>query len=189
MAPSPESPLHQAQAYRTARRAFIAACEKAHLDAVARVHPAKSADGKPLFMDAAALGPRLAAKAVLVIAYRAKGAKVMTQLLRDGLTPPKETRVVFVHALEPAAFAGAEVKPGWPVAMLGAVATEDLSRVRDLAVLPLEEDAELTQSPTQSLAQRLTQSLAATLPKARITLLPQACDTAAAKAAITKFLA
>ena len=189
MAPSPESPLHQAQAYRTARRAFIAACEKAHLDSVARVHPAKSADGKPLFMDAAALGPRLAAKAVLVIAYRAKGAKVMTQLLRDGLTPPKETRVVLVHAMEPAAFAGAELKPGWPAAMLGAVATEDLSRVRDLAVLPLEEDTELTQAPIQSGAQGLIQSLAASLPKARITLLGPASDSAAAKAAITKFLA
>ena len=54
--------------YRAARRAFIAACDAAHVDAIARLHPAKAADGKPLFMDAAALGPRLAAQALMAIA-------------------------------------------------------------------------------------------------------------------------
>ena len=54
--------------YRSARRAFIAACEAAHVDTVARLHPSRDKDGKPLFMDSAALGPRLAQRAVLAIA-------------------------------------------------------------------------------------------------------------------------
>lgn len=177
MAMPPESPFKQAHAYRAARRAFIAACEAAHVDAIARLHPAKAADGKHLFMDAAALGPRRAAKAVLVIARRAQGAALMTQLLRDGLTPPADTRVVLVHALEPAAFASAKVIPGWPVAMLGAVATEDLSLVRELAVLPLEEGEDLTQA------------LSVSLPKARITLLPVAATSPQVQGAIAAFLA
>ena len=68
----PESPPSQA-AYRTARRAFIAACEKAHVETVARLHPSKGPDGKPLFMDCAAMGPRQAAKAVLAVAYDPAG--------------------------------------------------------------------------------------------------------------------
>ena len=173
---APDSPLKQAQAYRAARRAFIAACEAAHVDSVARLHPSKSADGKPLLMDAAALGPRQAARAVLVIARRAPGAKLITQLLRDGLAPPAGTRVVLVHALEPAAFAGADIKSDWPAAMLGAVATEDLSRVRDLAVLPLEAGGD----PTPVLC--------VSLPKARIRLLPVAATAWQAQAAIAAFL-
>jgi hypothetical protein len=177
MATSPESPLARAQAYRAARRDFIAACEKAHVDTVARVNPAKSADGKPLFMDAAAFGPRHAARAALVIARGPRGSAVMIELLRRGLTPPAGTRVVLVHALEPAAFAGAKVTPGWPSAMLVAVATEDLSRVSDLAVLPLEQGEDLT--PV----------LSASLPKAALTLLPGTESSRAADAAIKKFLA
>jgi len=176
MATPSESPLKQAQAYRAARRAFIAACEKAHLDTVARLHPSKSADGKPLFMDAAAFGPRLAAKAVLVIARRAGGGRLMTQLLGEGLEPPEGARVVLVHALEPAAFAGANIVSDWPAAMLGAVATEDMSRVRDLAVLPLEEGGDPT--PVLSVS----------LPKARIRLLPVAATAWQAQAAIAAFL-
>ena len=176
MAKRPESPLEQAQAYRAARRAFVAACEKAHIDSVSRVNPAKSADSKPLFMDAAALGPRMAPRAVLVIARRGPGAALMTELLREGLEPPAGTRVVLVHALEPAAFAGAEVTPQWPQAMLKAVATEDLSWVRELAVLALEDGGDL--APV----------LSASLPKARISLLPVAPTVQAAQAAIAAFL-
>src|SRR5262245_38167139 len=69
--------------YRAARRAFIAACEAAHVDTVARLHPAKAPDGKPLFMDVAPLGPRTAAKAVLVVGYDAQGTDVLIALLRD----------------------------------------------------------------------------------------------------------
>ena len=54
--------------YRALRRAFIAACEKARIDTVARLHPTKGPDGKPLFMDCAALGPRGASRGVLVVA-------------------------------------------------------------------------------------------------------------------------
>ena len=119
-------------AYRAARRAFIAACEKAHVDTVARLHPAKGPDGMPLFMDCAAMGPRDAAKAVLVVAYDAPGSEIMIALLSR--KPPAGARLVLVHALDPAIFAGVASDPGWPPAMLGAVATEDLSRVRDLAM-------------------------------------------------------
>src|SRR5471032_360395 len=118
--------------YRAARRAFIAACEAAGVDAIARLHPAKGPDGKPLFMDCAALGPRRAAKAMLVVAQNAAGAQILTALLRDALSPPADTKLVLVHALDPAAFAGVPGDPGWPAAMLGAVATEDLSKVREL---------------------------------------------------------
>ena len=56
-------------AYRQSRKAFIEACEKAGADVVGRVHPARGPDGKPLFLDAAAFGPRLAKAGVLVVAY------------------------------------------------------------------------------------------------------------------------
>jgi len=162
-------------AYRKARRAFIAASEAAHVDTVARLHPARDKDGKPLFMDAAALGPRRAAKAMLVVSRGARGSAVMTELLCNGLTPPDGARVVLVHALDPALFAGAKGDPGWPAAMLGAVATEDLSRVRDLGVLPLEDG----EDPTPALC--------VALPKARISLLPVAATAAQAKSVIAAF--
>src|SRR5712672_4287778 len=99
----PESP-HGQVSYRDARRAFIAACEKAHVETVARLHPAKGPDGMPLFMDCAAMGPRDAAKAVLVVAYDAPGSEIMIALLSR--KPPAGARLVLVHALDPAAFAG-----------------------------------------------------------------------------------
>src|SRR3982751_5732972 len=133
-----ESPENR-ETYRAARRAFIAACEKAHIDTVARLHPSKGPDGKPLFMDCAAKGPHHAAKAVLVTAYDAPGSAVMIGLLADGFLAalPPEAKLLLVHALDPAAFAGVKTDPAWPAAMLGAVATEDLSGVRHLAVLAL----------------------------------------------------
>jgi hypothetical protein len=57
------------------------------------------------------------------------------------------------------------------------VATEDLSRVRELAVLPLEDGEDLRPALCDS------------LPKAVLTFLPRADDRAAAEAAIKKFLA
>src|ERR1700704_4668767 len=110
-----ESPDNR-KTYRAARRAFIAACEKAHVDTVARLHPAKGPDGKPLFMDCAALGPRRAAKAVLVVGYDAAGTGMMTDLLQPAL--PVDARLVLVHALDPALFAGVASDPAWPAAML-----------------------------------------------------------------------
>jgi hypothetical protein len=167
--------------YRHARRAFIAACEHAHLDTVARLHPAKSPDGKPLFMDCAAAGPRDAAKAVLVVARGPSGSAILVALLDGGLIPPPGARLVLVHALDPAAFAGVAGDPAndpeWPAAMLKAEVTEDLRKVRALAVLPLEEGGDL--KPV----------LAAQLPDARITTLPVAADADAAWRAIAAFLA
>jgi hypothetical protein len=153
---SPESQM----SYRTARRAFIAACEKAHAETVARLHPAKGPDGKPLFMDSATLGPRRAARAALVIAYDAPGSEILIGLLGSAL--PQHAKLVLVHALDPAAFAGAQGDPAWTAAMLGAVATEDLSHVRHLAVAPLGRNDET-----------LAPILAAHLPNAAITVLPQ----------------
>jgi Protein of unknown function (DUF2817) len=158
--------------YRAARRAFIAACEAAAVDSIARLHPAKDKDGKPLFMDSAALGPRLATRAVLAIASDASGSAVMVGLLKRNPTLPRDTRLVLVHALDPAEFAGVKGDPAWPAAMLAAVATEDLSRVRELAVLPLIT-TENPQAP-----------LAAALPKTVITLLPPATSLRQAEAAI-----
>jgi Protein of unknown function (DUF2817) len=175
-----ESPKDQGRgqkSYRAARRAFIAACEAAHVDPVARLHPAKAPDGKPLFMDCAALGPRRAAKGVLVVAHDAAGTDMLTDLLRK-TAPPPDARLVLVHALDPAAFAGVAGDPAWPPAMLGAVATEDLSRVRDLAVLALGKRDE-----------SLKPALQARLPNAAISVLPPATTAAQAHDVIAMFFA
>ena len=161
--------------YRVARRAFIAACEAAHVDPIARLHPNRGPDGKPLFMDCAAFGPRLATRAVLVIANDAAGSALMVALLKQKPMPPKDGRLVLVHALDPAVFAGVKCDAAWPAAMLAAVATEDLSRVRELAVLPLIRTENL-QAP-----------LAATLPGSVIALLPPVTSLRQAEGAITGF--
>lgn len=178
MAASPESPLAQAQAYRAQRRAFVAACEAAGVDTIARLHPVKAADGKPLFMDSAALGPRLAERAVLAVARDSIGSDLLTGLLKARPELPPQARLVLVHAYDPAFFAGAEPDPDWPAAMLGAVATEDLSRVRALTVLPLA-------MPGDS----LVETLGVRLPGAAITLLVMARDADAAPASVASLLA
>ena len=161
--------------YRHARRAFIAACEAAHLDTVARLHPAKSPDGKPLFMDCAALGPRGASRGILVVGFDARDTTLLIQLLEN---PPKDSRLVLVHAFDPAAFAGVARDAAWPAAMLGAVATEDLSRVRQLGVLALGRADEELKSVLQE-----------KLPQAAIAPLPPARDVTQARAAIAGFFA
>jgi hypothetical protein len=109
MTPNPEA--YFPADYRQARRAFIAACEAAGVDSIARVHPtARGPDGKPLFIDSAALGPRDAEKALLLIAGTHGvegyfGSGVLTGLLREGIRPPPGARLVLVHALNPFGFA------------------------------------------------------------------------------------
>jgi len=140
MAPAAESP------YRAHRRAFIAACEAAGVDAIARVHPARGPDGKPLFMDSAAMGPRHAPRAVLLVSRDAAGSRILTELVRGGVLPPPDARLVLVHALDPAAFAGVPGDANWSRKMLGAVATEDLAKVKDLAILCLNGAGEMQES-------------------------------------------
>ena len=176
MATGPESPENR-MTYRAARRAFIAACEKAHIDTVARLHPSKGPDGKRLFMDCAALGPRGAAKAVLVAGYDAAGTDLLILLL-NGIALPKDARLVLVHAVDPAQFAGAKADPAWPPAMLGAVATEDLSRVRRLALLALGHSDDSLKPAIQE-----------KLPQATIIALPQVSDATKARDAIAAFFA
>jgi hypothetical protein len=167
---SPSSPM----TYRAARRAFIAACEKAHVETVARLHPGKAPDRMPLFMDCAALGPRHAARAVLAAAYDATGSEWLISLLFEPLPP--DCRLVLVQALDPAAFAGLSADPAWAAAALRSVATEDLSRVRHLGVLALNRTDET-----------LRAVLAAQLPQAAVTALPQNATAAEAYAAIAGF--
>lgn len=155
--------------YRAARTAFIAACESVGVDAIARVHPARQADGKPLFVDAAALGPRLAQKAVLVLAHDQPGSAVLAGMM-GALAPPADARLVLVHAPDPAAFGDLA---GWLGASLTAVATEDLSKVAKLRVLNLNGRG---------------LDLAAALPGASIAPLP-ADDIAAARDKILAELA
>jgi hypothetical protein len=124
--------------YRNARKAFISACGKARVDTISRVHPkATGPDGKPLFMDSAALGPRDAKKAVLVVGDGAAASAAMTDLLSGGVALPQGTRLVLVHAFDPFAFAGVPGDRIWSHAMLRAVATEDLAQVTALFVLTL----------------------------------------------------
>jgi hypothetical protein len=125
--------------YRAARRDFIAACEQAGADAICRVHPAPGPDGKPLFCDCASFGPRDAPRALLVIA--AADGRV-TALLRRGLILPKGAKLVAVHALDPHISAwGKPGAPGWPGQTLMAIAAEDLSKVKKLTVLDIEDGA------------------------------------------------
>src|SRR6185312_6919444 len=74
--PSGGGPEDKSFAYRQSRKAFITACEKAGADVIGRVHPARAPDGGPLFLDAAAFGPRLGTAGVLVAAEAAPGAAV-----------------------------------------------------------------------------------------------------------------
>jgi hypothetical protein len=157
--------------YRDCRRAFIAAAEAAHVDTIARLHPSRDKDGKPLFMDSVALGPRLAGRALLAIANGASGSALATQLLKADLPLPPDGRLVLVHAADPAAFAGIGTDSDWSAAMLAAVAREDLSRVRKLAILPLAASA----LPSLSLADAI------------ITLLPAAESLGKARGAIMDF--
>ena len=123
-------------AYRQARRDFISACEGLGADVIARVHPERGPDGKPLFCDCAAFGPRGARHALLVIA----GAETIIALLRTS-SVPAGARLVVVHDPDPYARVwGAnslEAAADWPGKMLAAIATEDLARVKKLTVLDL----------------------------------------------------
>ncbi len=98
--------------YRSGRHDFVAACEQAGIDVVARVHPqVKGRDGKPLFLDTAVIGPRDAKKALLLISATHGvegyfGSGVQTGLMREGLAGrvPKDTKIVLLHALNPYGF-------------------------------------------------------------------------------------
>lgn len=153
-ADNPDAPFPKD--YRTARKAFILACTHAHADSIARVHPkALGPRGNPLFLDSVALGPRDAAKALLVVAGSdgreiRQSSAVLTGLLDGMVRPGPDARLVLVHALNPfgAAWGARENETGilldepggvesWSHAMLRAVLTEDLSRVSKLRVLEL----------------------------------------------------
>jgi hypothetical protein len=196
--------------YRSARRAFIAACTRAHADSIARVHPAASGPrGNPLFLDSVALGHREATKALLVIAGSdgreiCPLSAVLTGLLDGGAPLPPDTRLVLIHALNPfgAAWARQENEDGasldqpgseasWSFAMLRAVLTEDLARVTKLRVL------ELTLAPRTQLAEagdgvlaRILKSFrpAADIRVARLFLAPDAA-IAAGRAVAARALA
>ena len=170
-----ESPQSQTS-YRAARRAFIAACEKAHAETVARLHPSKGPDGKPLFMDCAAIGLRTAAKVVLAVGYDTAGSDMLIALLAEPVPP--DAKLVLVHAFDPAAFAEVAGSPDWPAAMLGVVAIEELSRARHLAVLPLGRRDQTLQGLLQ-----------AQLPQARVTALPPGASAPSAKSDIAAFFA
>lgn len=147
-----------AKDYRNARKAFIAACERAHGDSIARVHPtALGPDGKPLFINSVALGSREAAKALLVITggdgeAGLLGSHILTALLESEVVPLPGTRLVLVHALNPYGFAWRRQEnedglnlddPGasqsWSFAALRAIATEDLARIRKLRILDISQ--------------------------------------------------
>jgi hypothetical protein len=145
--PTPGGPQDKSFAYRQSRKAFITSCEKAGADVVGRVHPAKGPDGLPLFLDAAAFGPRLAPSGVLVVGYGVPGAVVLMALLADkaAMALPPEVRLVLVHGADPAVLAfndPARADPVWGAKMLAAVVTEDFRKVQRLAVIGLGGAAE-----------------------------------------------
>src|SRR6185312_11822842 len=97
--PTSGGPQDKSFAYRQSRKAFIEACEKAGADVVGRVHPARGPDDKPLFLDTAAFGTRLAESGVLVAAYGPGGAAILQALLGSKIADhlPKGVRLVLVH--------------------------------------------------------------------------------------------
>lgn len=138
--------------YRQARRGFIEAAQLRGIDVISRVYPtARGPDNKPLFLDTAALGPRDATRALLLLSgtngmEACFGSGVQTGLLREGLTPPEGARIVLVHAFDPYGFAwsgrpeagdSAAARLGWSLAMLEAILTEDLRQVRKLTAIDL----------------------------------------------------
>jgi hypothetical protein len=126
-------------------------------------------------MDCTALGPRHAEKAMLVISYDASGSEVLVGLLHD-VKAPAEARLVLVHALDPAQFAGVAGDASWSSAMLGAVAIEDLSHVKNLSLLSLGRDSET-----------IVPALQSALPEAHITVLPPASGLGQARHAVAAF--
>jgi len=135
-------PQDKSFAYRQSRKAFIGACARNGADVIGRVHPGRGPDGLPLFLDAAAFGPRLARAGVLVVAYGAPGAAVLQALLAAGTVAkvPEGTRLVLVHGADPAAFAwndSSHSDAQWEAAMLKAVLTEDFREARALEVIGL----------------------------------------------------
>ncbi len=158
-----------ARDYRKARKTFIAACEHAHGDSIARVHPtAQGPDGKPLFIDSVALGSRDARKALLVITgCRGEdgflGSQILTSLLDSQvmLLAGKRALSWFMH-LNPFGFAWGQQanedglvlddpKAGdsWSLAMLKAIATEDMARTRKVRILDVAQgqSTEVTKAP------------------------------------------
>ena len=162
--------------YRGARKAFIAACQRARADSIARVHPtAAGPNGNPLFIDSVALGPRGARKALLLIAGRdgrdgCMGSGLLAGLLDAGIHPPADARLVMIHALNPFGMARGRCEnedgfdlddpaaaPSWSFAMLGAILTEDLARVEKLRVLDLArgESSKISDRTAGTLARAL----------------------------------
>lgn len=127
--------------YRAARRAFIAACEAARVDSIARLHPTRGKGGALLFTDSAALGSRLATRGLLALANDATGSTLAVNLLKANLPLPADARLVLVHAPDPAAFAGVPTDPAWSLKTLAAIAAEDLSRIQELGLMPLGSGA------------------------------------------------
>ena len=125
-----------AKAYRAARRDFIAACEHAGADAIARVHPQKGPDGKPLFCDSAAFGPLHPSRALLLLAGP---QDAVTALLRAGFQLPADAKLVAILALDP--YARTWGKPGtpadWPQKNLAAITAEDLRGLKKLTALDM----------------------------------------------------
>jgi hypothetical protein len=99
------------QNYRDGRAAFLAAAAAAGLGTNTRVHPgASGGDGLPLFLDTVTIGPIDAGKALLVITGTHGvegyfGSGIVTGLLREGLRPPADAKIVLLHALDPYGFA------------------------------------------------------------------------------------
>jgi len=180
--------------YRSARKAFIAACMRAHADSIARVHPTASGPkGNPLFLDSVALGPRQARKALLLVTGvngedGCMGSGLLASLLDAGLAPADDARLVMVHAFNPFGMAWgrkeneagtdldtADAARSWSFAMLRDILTEDMAHVTKLRVLELAggKNSRLEDRSTAVLARALTEDhLGTDIMVARLFLAP-----------------
>ncbi len=143
------------ETYRQARRDFVAAVTAAGADPIARVHPERGPDGKPLFCDSAALGARGGSRALLLL------GGPLSEILQKKPAIPEGAKLVMVHAPDPcrAAFGQPGTPRDWPLRNLAAIAGEDLVRVKTLIVLDMAEIASEA---------ALTAALAAALPGATL---------------------
>jgi hypothetical protein len=98
------------ESYRDGRTAFLAAAGDRGLSTITRVHPSRlGRDGKPLFLDTVALGPRGTETALLVISGMHGvegyfGSGVLTTALRENWFAGCSGRIVLLHALNPFGF-------------------------------------------------------------------------------------
>ncbi|MCP3937061.1 MAG: DUF2817 domain-containing protein [Actinomycetia bacterium] len=96
--------------YQEARRRFLAASQQAGATVDAHVHPLRGPDGGELAVDVATIGGAADRNLVVVVSGTHgvegfAGSAIQSRLLEQGVTLPRSTTLVLIHALNPYGFA------------------------------------------------------------------------------------